>query len=233
MTEPVIETAGVEDWFSRVCRLMGLVVLVLVLACAFTPLPDLLAKRLETPRGLGRADAIVALGAGVQRDDTLNIASMRRAIHGILFRKERAPLLVFSGPDRSGRRFWFSRGRIGRTSIGVSRPEAEVRAELARDLGVPPEAILTDVQAKTTREEALRLGDRLRSRGVRKILLVTDPLHMGRAKPLFEREGFEVIPAPIPSSLSGSVRPESRLRVIRRLLKAAFGRVYYWAAGRI
>ena len=195
---------------------MGLVVLVLVLACAFTPLPDLLAKRLETPRGLGRADAIVALGAGVQRDDTLNIASMRRAIHGILFRKERAPLLVFSGPDR-----------------GVSRPEAEVRAELARDLGVPPEAILTDVQAKTTREEALRLGDRLRSRGVRKILLVTDPLHMGRAKPLFEREGFEVIPAPIPSSLSGSVRPESRLRVIRRLLKAAFGRVYYWAAGRI
>ena len=80
LTEPVIETAGVEDRFSRVCRLMGLVVLVLVLACAFTPWPDLLAKRLETPRGLGRADAIVALGAGVQRDDTLNIASMRRAM---------------------------------------------------------------------------------------------------------------------------------------------------------
>ena len=101
LTEPVIETAGVEDRFSRVCRLMGLVVLVLVLACAFTPLPDLLAKRLETPRGLGRADAIVALGAGVQRDGTLNITSMRRAIHGIvLFRKERAPLLFFSGPDR-------------------------------------------------------------------------------------------------------------------------------------
>ena len=210
---------GVEDRFSRVCRVMGLVVLVLVLACAFTPLPDLLVKRLEASRGLGPADAIVALGAGVQSDDTLSNASMRRAIHGIvLFRKKRAPLLAFSGPDGGG---------------GESRPEAEIRAELARDLGVPPEAILTDVRANTTREEALRLGERLRSRGVRKILLVTDPLHMGRAKPLFEREGFKVIPAPIPSSLSGSVQPESRLQVIRRLLKAAFGRVYYLAAGHI
>lgn len=57
----------------------------------------------------------------------LSTSSLRRALHGItLHRKGLAPLLVFLGPAR-----------------GAGLVEAEIRAELARELGVSPAAILT------------------------------------------------------------------------------------------
>ena len=72
-----------------------------------------------------------------------------------------------------------------------------MRARRARELGVPPAVILPVIGANTTHEEAVRVGAALRARGARSILLVSDPLHLVRARAAFAREGFDVRPAPV------------------------------------
>ncbi|HYL81460.1 MAG TPA: YdcF family protein [Candidatus Acidoferrum sp.] len=203
--------AGWESAF----RALGLAGVVLFLAFAFTPLPNRMSRRLEVPSRLEPADAIVVLGASVSEDGVLADDSLRRAIQGILLeRKGFAPLLVLSGPaPKSG------------------RAEAEVRADLARDLGVSSNAILTDAEGRTTREEAIRIGALLRPRQVRRVLLVTDPQHMLRARRLFEQAGFEVLAAPADDDSRTAHKPEGRLNLTREVLQEVLARLYYRVAG--
>lgn len=202
--------------FARTCRLLGLVGIVVLMTSTFTPLPNLLSRTLGTPARLGPAEAIVVLGGGgVRADGTLSNASLRRALHGIVLqRRGLAPLLVFSG----------AAGPHGAV-------EAEARAALARELGVPSEVILTERTGHTTREEGARIGALLRGRGIRRILLVTDWEGMGRAQGVFVREGFEVLPAPVDDVPGLTDTPEGRLDLTRRILEELFAGLYYRVAG--
>src|SRR2546429_455759 len=84
------------------------------------------------------SDAIVVLGGWVSPSGLLSLESLRRTNRGIdLYRRGLAPVLVLLG---------------GATGGGPT--EADVRAEQARLRGVPPDAILTEARARTTREEA-------------------------------------------------------------------------------
>lgn len=196
-------------------RGLGLVGLGLFLAGGFTPLPNVLSRWLAAPARVEPAEAIVVLGAGLRADGSLTDASLRRALHGILlYREGLAPWLVVLGPERPG--------------VGV---EAGVRAELARALGVPPAAILTEATAWTTREEAVRARALLAGRGVRRILLVTNPHHMWRARAVFERAGFEVQAAPTQDFSAEPDTVEGRLDLLRDLAQELFGRSLYRLAG--
>jgi uncharacterized SAM-binding protein YcdF (DUF218 family) len=149
-------------------------------------------------------------------DGTLSSVSLRRVLTGVtLKRKGFAPVLVCLGeqPPEGG------------------PSEAFLRARLARDLGIPADEILTEDGARTTRDEAQRIGLLLQPRGIRRILLVTDSHHMIRARLLFQRVGFEVFPAvadDIPSSVDS---PEERLRLSRILTQEIVALAYYWLAG--
>jgi uncharacterized SAM-binding protein YcdF (DUF218 family) len=197
------------------CRVLGLLGVVLFLACAFTPLPNFISRKLEMPSRLEPAGAIVVLGSGVSEDGVLENDSLRRAIQGILLqRKGLAPLLVLSGP-----------------AIKDGPTESVVRAELAQGLGVPSSAILIEEGARTTREEAIHIGALLRARRVRRVLLVTSPQHMLRAQRLFERAGFDVLPAATGDASRTDSRPEGHLKLMREILQEALARVYYRVAG--
>ncbi|MBI4382371.1 MAG: YdcF family protein [candidate division NC10 bacterium] len=201
--------------WARICRLLGLAALAVFLTSAFTPLPNLLSRWLTIPRRLEPAEAIVVLGTRLTADWELSAASLYRTRYGIvLYRRGLAPLLVFTGPAR-----------------GEGPAEATVRAELARELGIPAEVILTEAGAKTTREEAIRVGALLRPRGIRKILLVTNSLHMARARGLFERGGFEVLAAPTDDVSKASGEPEDRLQLMRQILGELIAQLYYRVAG--
>ena len=63
------------------------------------------------------------------------------------------------------------------------------------DLGVPREAIWFSEDPRNTAEEAALIRSEIGGESPR-ILLVTSAWHMSRAKMLFERAGFEVVPAP-------------------------------------
>lgn len=196
-------------------RLLGLAGVLLFLSSAFTPLPNLLARSGSTSPRREPAEAIVVLAGGLQPDGLLSDLSLRRALQGIVLHREGlASLLVFLGEAR-----------------GEHPSEASIRAELARQLGISPKVILTEAGARTTREEAVRVEKLLRPMGVGRILLVTDSQHMTRAQALFERAGFEVLPAPANDFSSAAVAPEERLRLVRRIAQEFVARLYYRMAG--
>ncbi|HKQ65203.1 MAG TPA: YdcF family protein [Methylomirabilota bacterium] len=201
---------------DRVSRLVGLIGVVGFLVTAFTPLAHRLNLATAVPAELVPSDAIVVLGAWVSPSGTLSSESLRRTNHGIaLYRRGLAPTLVLLGGSASG---------------GPS--EADARAEQARLHGVPAQAIMTETRVRTTREEAARVKELLQSKGARTILLVTNAGHLARARPLFERAGFQVHPAPSDSFVESS-SPESRLELMRVLVREFFGWLFYRVAGYI
>jgi uncharacterized SAM-binding protein YcdF (DUF218 family) len=192
---------------SRVLQLLGMAGVLLFVLCAYTPLPNLLSHRTEIP--VEPAEAIVVLADSVNAYGALSESSLRRTLHGILlYRQGFAPRLVFSGPANQ-------QGIV----------EAEVRAAMARQLGIAPTAILTEIRGHTTREEAARLASLLQPMGVHTILLVTDPEHLVRAQPLFAHVGFTVHPAPV---VEGA---RTRLQLTREVVQEFLARLYYRLAG--
>lgn len=179
----------------RGLRWLGVAGLLLLGVGAFTPLANSLNKWMAGAERLEPAEAIVVLGrGGADVDGVLTNRSLRRTLHGIdLYRHGLAPLLVFSGGPG----------------------EITARADLARGLGVPPAAIATALGAHTTHEEAVLLAKGLQTRGVRRVLLVADPIDMPRSRRELEHVGFAVLPAP--TAASGSGDPESRLWLLRDL----------------
>ncbi len=159
--------------------------------CSTAWFADLLMGSLEDdfrPKALSvipQADAIVVLG-GATRGDThfsslgdLNQQADRIVYALQLYRAGKAPLILLSGGADPG-----------------SRPEAELMYEHLELMGVTPRALLRERESRDTRENALYSAIVLRGKDVRSILLVTSGFHMRRAVPLFEAQGFEVIPAP-------------------------------------
>jgi uncharacterized SAM-binding protein YcdF (DUF218 family) len=198
-------------------RVLGAVAIGLVLVVGFTPALGLVRPTLSPHRQAEQAQAIVVLGAGgVARGGGLTDTSLRAAMEGLtLFREGWAPVLVFSGGVDSQR-----------------RAEAEVRAAFARACGVPAAAIVTLGTAHSTHEEALRSQALLQPRGIRKILLVGDAPGMVRAMAVFERVGFEVVPAPWNrGAWDLRASPEDRLGLLREIAMEVVARLYYHAMG--
>ena len=199
----------------RGCRILGAVTLALLAVAELTPATEWLATRYAEPAQLAPADAIVVLGGGFSPQGWLDAASHRRLMHGILlYRQGLAPLLVLSG---------------GTSPAGPSEPE--IRARLAREMGVPPAAIFPLIGANTTREEAVRVSAELGPRGVRSILLVSGSLHLVRARAVFERQGFTVHPAPVEEVSLNAQKPAERLALTRSLAQELAGWLYYRVAG--
>jgi uncharacterized SAM-binding protein YcdF (DUF218 family) len=193
----------------------GAVSLAVFVLLAFTPLAGAVSRRLEMTADLRPADAIVVLGAGASRDGQLSNQSLRRLVGGLtLFHRGLAPRVIVMGPAYEG-------GPV----------EAEIRATLARDIGIPAGALVVESQGVTTRHEAALAAARMREAGGRRILLVTGVQHMRRARRLFERAGLEVMPAPVVEISAEAERPENRLELARLVLQEAVVRLYDRLAG--
>jgi uncharacterized SAM-binding protein YcdF (DUF218 family) len=79
-------------------------------------------------------------------------------------------------------------------------PEGPLLADAMRDFmqarGVRPADLIVENRSRTTHENAVKCAAILRSRGIRRVVLVTDAKHMMRAALCFRHEGIEVVPAP-------------------------------------
>ena len=141
-----------------------------------TTLPDRLISPLLIPDTDRNADAIVVLGAGVTGPCVPNMNSVQRVLHAArAWREGRAPIVVFTGD-------------AGDDSCRV----ADAMAQLAREIGVPARAVFTERFSINTRENAELTAPLLRWLGVRRVLVVTDRLHIRRAAGVFAAQGFEV-----------------------------------------
>ena len=142
--------------------------------------------------GLPEADAVVILGGGVGSHKECHASEL------------------FSGADRV-----FCGARLYNAKK-ASHPGLKVfctggRCEdstfpILLELGVPREAIWFSEEPRNTEEEAQLIGTTILSDNSSRprIYLVTSAWHMSRAKMLFERVGFKVIPAPTDFEMLGA-----------------------------
>lgn len=127
------------------------------------------------PRDSGQpADAIVVLGRGS------DFRPSRARVAADLWQQQRAPLVFASG-----------------------RGDATEIQALLETAGVPAAAIDGEPCSATTNENALFTAALLQPRGIRRLILVTDPPHMARSLLTFRSLGFKVTPhpSPMPNSL--------------------------------
>lgn len=138
------------------------------------------------PVKLPQAQAIVVLGGGIRpAEHGQTLADLSSAADRVwhaarLFHAGKAPLLILSGGSNPA---------VSATS------EAKAMRGLLTDLGVPDTALLLEEHSRNTQQNAQFTADLLRQRDLSRILLVTSAVHMPRAVPLFEGQGFTVIPA--------------------------------------
>jgi uncharacterized SAM-binding protein YcdF (DUF218 family) len=63
------------------------------------------------------------------------------------------------------------------------------------DLAVREPDLIVEDQSRSTYENAVASSKLLEARGIQRIVLVTEAVHMVRAARCFRRQGFEVVPA--------------------------------------
>ncbi len=167
---------------------------------------------------LRQAQAIVILGGGSYSTapeyggDTVGSATLERVRYGArLVRESGLPVLVTAGAPFGG------------------RPEAEsMRDVLENEYGI--KVRWTEVASRDTAENASLSAPLLRTAGITHVALVSHAWHLPRAIPLFEREGFQILPAPTafttPShSLVEELLPEG-LNGSREALREHLGQLY-------
>lgn len=130
------------------------------------------------------ADAIVLLG-GAMRGDThmgtladLNDHADRLVHAAALYKARKAPVLLLTG---------------GAAEDG--RTEAEQMKDILAVMGIPAGNMILESDSRNTHDNAVNSAQILKSRGMRRILLVTSAYHMRRSVALFEAQGLEVVPS--------------------------------------
>ncbi len=121
-----------------------------------------------------QADAIVLLGGGMGAHEKCGAPDM------------------LSGADRVwvAAKLWKA-GKAKTITLSGGGVECST-VPLLKDFGVDEKACVFFSEARNTEEEAKMI----KALGAKKILLVTSAWHMPRARRLFERRGFEVVPCP-------------------------------------
>ncbi len=112
---------------------------------------------------------VVVLGAALGPEGDLGPALAERVLAGVeAWRDGRAPLLMMTGAL-----------------------EAEKMKRRAVKLGVPPERVLVESAALTTRGNALGCAPIMRAHGLQRALVVTQSYHRRRAVAAFRKLGID------------------------------------------
>lgn len=142
----------------------------------------------------GTADAIIVLGAAAY-DARPSPVFEERIRHGLdLYRRGHAPVLLFTGGYGSGARF----------------AESQVARRYAMRHGIPETAILIETTSRTTQENLTQARSLMQDHGLRRAIVVSDPLHMARALRLCRQLGIEAVGSPTPSTRFRSIQTQWR-----------------------
>jgi len=131
-----------------------------------------------------QADAAVVLGAAVWTTEVSPVFKERINHAIILYRKGQVRKLIFTG--------------------GQGNPGEPTESSAARDYalqsGVPASAILIEEKSHNTYENILYAKQLADTHGLKKVLIVSDPLHMKRAMAMATDAGLAADPSPTPST---------------------------------
>lgn len=132
----------------------------------------------------GPADVIIVLGAAAY-DARPSPVFEERIRHGLsLYRAGYASKLLFTGGFGSGARF----------------AESQVAQRYAQRHDVPAGDILIETVSRTTRQNLLQARGLMQANGMRRAIVVSDPLHMARALRLCDELGIDALASSTPST---------------------------------
>ncbi|HXS00141.1 MAG TPA: YdcF family protein [Pyrinomonadaceae bacterium] len=147
----------------------------------------LLASRIYTygnTRSDASADAAIVLGAAVWSSGVSPVFR-ERINHGIdLYRTGKVRKLIFTG----------GQGNAGEPT------ESSAARDYAIQSGVPAQDILIEEKSHTTYENILYAKQVADSEHIKRVLIVSDPLHMKRAVLMAQDVGLIAEPSPTPST---------------------------------
>jgi uncharacterized SAM-binding protein YcdF (DUF218 family) len=115
----------------------------------------------------------------------------------------------------------------------AKKTEGEILKEYAILNGIPSEKILVTKDVENTADEAVAVKELIKPS--KRIVLVTSAYHMYRAKRLFEKQGFEVIPYKVDYKVSGNNKitfmdflPSAvHLELTETGIREIIGRIFY------
>ena len=121
----------------------------------------------------------------------------------------------------------------------AKKTEGEVLKEYAISNGIPSEKIYVTKDVKNTAEEAVAVKELINPS--KRIILVTSAYHMYRAKRLFEKQGFIVIPYKVDYKTAGKsgitvmdfLPSGGNLELTETGIREIIGRIYYIIKGKI
>jgi uncharacterized SAM-binding protein YcdF (DUF218 family) len=175
------------------------------------------------------ADAIVVLSGMLEINEVGDSTYVEwgdpdRFFGGLaLFKAGKAQKLVFTG----GKMPW---GKAKKT-------EGEVLKEYAVSNGIPFEKIFVTKDVENTADEAVAVKELIGQS--ERIILVTSAFHMYRAKKLFEKKGFEVIPYKVDykasrkntTTLIDILPSAGNLELTETGIREVIGRIFYLVKG--
>lgn len=123
----------------------------------------------------GPADAIVVLGAAQYDGAPSPVLRARLEQAVALYRQGHAPLIVVTGASQEGDRF----------------TQAQAGYLYLRDQGVPDEALLLEVDGTSTYTELAATARILRSRGLDRVLMVSEGYHSKRLLAIAAEVGLD------------------------------------------
>jgi len=123
----------------------------------------------------------------------------------------------------------YAKGKVGRLILtdGGKHPasETEVVARTLRKMEVPEESILIERKARSTRESARLVASMAREKGIRSVIVVTDPLHCLRAAEAFRAEGLPTRASPVYRSPMWWVLKRRREQFLREIVAVIWYRI--------
>jgi len=169
----------------RIIRFIGFSSASFIYLISIEPFKDLLFYYLEKnysiPKELN-GDAIVILGGGNFSLTSLTEDTLNRVLTGyIVYKKTKLPIIVSGGSFE---------GKIS---------DANAMAYVLKEMGVEPEKIIEENKSKDTAQNAFYVSQICKTKGFKKLILVTSAYHLKRSKKLFERTGLKILPYPADS----------------------------------
>lgn len=145
-----------------------------------------------------KADAVIVLGASVWHDQPSPVFQAR-IDHAIkLYKEKQIEWLVFTGGIGQGKQY----------------AEAVVAQQYAVQRGIPIEAVLLEQVSRTTLQNLKYTQALLMKRNLKRVLIVSDPLHMKRAVTIANDLGLDAYPSPTQTSRYQSLK--SQLQFLSR-----------------
>lgn len=209
--------------FRRALVVTLIMAAALVVLVTQTSLSNAVASRWvrEDPLPSTPLAAVVVLSAGVNPNATMGSDALDHLLFGLdLIRRGKATALVTTTVEQ----------RFPRGLVSSLVDQARVVALLGNQV-----KWLRTAPTGTTRDEAVKSAELLMPLGIRRIALVTAPMHTRRACSTFEAVGFTVtcVPALVrsPGGWHPAPWPADRLRVFGEWIYETVGTLKYQSAG--